>query len=135
MSEIARVTKPMDDFQAQVISRLRDDIRDLLPEAALAELVKRAVDETFFQERKTDRGYGSYTTRPSWFVEEVTRAAQPMLERAVRDFIASREDVIKQAIDKFLTQERLSVLMAGRLSELLSEQFERFLEHHRSQMG
>ena len=52
----------IDQFQAKVVERLRDDIRDLLPEEVLKELVTRAVEHEFFKPREIYQN--SYSSQP-----------------------------------------------------------------------
>jgi hypothetical protein len=112
------------EFEQKILERLRNDIRELLPEDALKKLVERAVDETFFKERRIEGRYGGMERiDPGWFVTEVTKSAEPMIREAVEQFVADRRDVIQQAIDKFLTNEQLSIQIATRLASMLNDTF------------
>ena len=113
MSEELAPPDPMQAFQERVKEKLRDDIAGMLPDEALAQLVQRAVDEEFFKKRtvKVGGAYSSATEeRPSWFVQEVTKVAKPLLEAMVRDYVAEHTEVIKKAVDEFLSSQNLLLL-------------------------
>lgn len=102
---------PMEDFRHRVKEKLKADIGEMMPDAALNELVRRAVDETFFQPRVVKDSYGRIeSSKPGWFVEEVTKVASPMLAAAVNKYVNDNEETIKKAIVEFTTQQNLMLL-------------------------
>lgn len=103
---------PMKEFQDKVTEKLRDNIRDMLPQDVLDTLVNRAVDETFFKDRVITGRYGNDDRKPSWFVEQVTRSAQGYIEAEVNKFIDERKDVIDKALSEFLSENKLTVAFA-----------------------
>jgi hypothetical protein len=116
-------TGHQNEFEQKILERLRNDIRELLPEAALRRLVERAVDETFFKERRIDRGYGNVDVKPSWFVEEIAKTAKPLVQAAVDRFVDERHDLIQQAIDRFVTEQQLTIQLSTRLASMLNDTF------------
>jgi hypothetical protein len=120
MNQVAVKTDPMTAFQEQLRERVRNDIRDLLPEDAVAGLVKQAVDAEFFKARRIDEGYGRWSEKPSWFVEEVVKAAKPIIEAAVQKTVADNPAVVEKAIKEYLDENRLTVAVASRLDAVLS---------------
>lgn len=123
--ELTPASADLSAFHRTIVERLRKDISDLLPESALAGLVEQAVRETFFQPIRLPRQYGADEVRPSWFVAEVTKAAEPLLRQAVAEFVAQRQDVIQQAIDTFLSHERVTVLLVERLASMFESSVNR----------
>jgi len=114
-----RTPTPIEEFQKKVVERLRDDIRDLLPDAVLQQLVTRAVEEEFFKERRVPRPYGADDLKASWFVEAIAKEAAPLVAKAVAGFIAERAELVDRAIHTFLTDEALTILIAARLTDKL----------------
>jgi hypothetical protein len=113
-------TDPMADFQAKLQQRVREDIRDLLPEDAVAKLVQQAVEKEFFQPRRVDEGYGRSSEAPSWFVQEVVKAATPIIRAAVDKCIADNPAAVEKAIADFLGPNRLTILTTDHLTGMLS---------------
>ena len=124
MSAVPAVkTDPMADFQAKLRERVREDIRDLLPEAAVAALVQKAINDEFFTERTIEDGSGwnSRTRKaPSLFVEEVVRAAKPIMDAVVKQYIADHPDCVEKVIKDFLDENKLAAATAARLTDMLS---------------
>lgn len=122
MNEIAVNPDPMKDFQDKLQARVRDDIRELLPQDAVAGLVKKAVEDVFFTPRKEkEPGWnGREITRPSWFVEAVTEAAKPIIKEAVEQFVAKHPLKVEQVLKDFLDENKLAVATAKYTNELLA---------------
>lgn len=121
MSDVPAIkTDPMADFRAKLQQRVRDDIRELLPADAVAALVEDAVKKEFFQPRRVRKDYGRDEERPSWFVEEVVKAAEPILREAVNKYIAEHPATVDKAIAEFLDQNRLAVTATSKLTDMLA---------------
>jgi hypothetical protein len=112
------------DFQEKVLARLRSDIGSLMPEEALRELVRRAVEDSFFKERVTppNNPWSNESRRPSWFVEEVTKVAKPAIEAESKRFVAENADVLKKALADFLTRESLLLMVMANLREATAKE-------------
>lgn len=113
----------MAKFKEDLSSKLRENIRDLLPEDVIADLVQTAIKEEFFTGEKIRRGLYSdeFETRPSWFVQQVTQEATPIVNEYVKQFIADRSDLIEQAIDSFLTENVLILKVTDVLTQKLTD--------------
>lgn len=122
MNVPAKPTDPMAEFQAKLKDRVRDDIRDLLPDDAVAGLVKKAVEDVFFTPRivKATGWSGRDEERPSWFVEEVTKAAEPIIRAAVAKCVADSPQAVEKVISEFLDQNKLAAATAAQLTSMLS---------------
>lgn len=115
---------PMAEFKAKLEAKVREDIAELLPETAVAELVKKAVEDVFFAPRVEVENRGSYHERriekPSWFIEAVAKEAKPLLDAAVNKFVAEHQVEIDKAVAEYLTPQNLTVLAVGSLSREIS---------------
>lgn len=121
MNAVDRPRDPMQEFQDKLRSNVRDQIRDLLPEEAVSKLVEKAVEDTFFAPRKVDEGYGRVKEHPSWFIAEVTKAAEPILRKAVEDYVATNKEVVDKALADFLSREQLTILTTKQLTSMLGD--------------
>lgn len=110
-------------FQQNIIDKLRADIGAMLPDAALDELVKRAVDETFFKERRIPQSYGRDEIKSSWFVSEIAKQAKPVLDTIIREWVKENEDVLKEAVSKFLDEQNLLLMAMQVMSTNTAQQF------------
>ncbi len=107
---------PMVQFQADLTKRIREDIKDLLPEGALLELVKKAVEQEFFQPKIKKDQYGRVeAAEPSWFVKEVVKRAEPLMIRLVTDTFAEHDELIEKVIKNFLDENKLTILITHQL--------------------
>ena len=114
--EIAVHVDPMKEFQERVQKKLREDIGAMLPDEVLQALIKKAVEEEFFKERISRGTYGNETERrPSWFVEAVAKAAKPMLQQHVEAWVEANKDVLKKALQEFMTKENLLLLAMAQM--------------------
>lgn len=108
----------MNNFRDRVKTKVRADIADMMPDDVIEALVREAIKEQFFAPRLEPQQYGKPKEHPSWFVETVTQAAKPILEKAVKEWAASHEEYLRE----FITQERLTLLAAGMIGSAVSEQ-------------
>ena len=122
-TKLAIHTVPLEVFREKLQKRVREDIADLLPEDAVASLVQKAVEDTFFKTRRRNDG-SEYNPRwvesPSWFVEAVAKEAKPILERTVAAYIKEHEAEVQKAVSEYLTPQNLTVLAVGTLSANIS---------------
>ena len=113
-SEVAKPMSPMEEFQDNLKKSLRDDIARLLPEAALADMIKRVVEEEFFKKQiVANPQHTSYNSeprtleRPTVFQELVVKAVAPIMEREAAKLIERLEykiaDQIKQTVEEGAT--------------------------------
>lgn len=116
MSEQSRQLTPMETFQNRVMDKIRADIGEMLPDDVVAGLVQKAIDQQFFQPRTVEVGYRN-VERPSWFVEEVAKLAQPILKEKIDQAFLDRKDEIDKAVTDFLSKENLTLLMVSRITE------------------
>lgn len=106
---------PMAEFQERVLSELKTKIGEMLPDEALQELVKRAVEEQFFTPRKVINPNGMYSRpefieKPSWFVEEVAKSAEPVIKKLVEEYVEQNKMEIEKAVKQFLEAQNLLLL-------------------------
>lgn len=115
-------TNPMETFQNKITEKLRSDIGSMLPDEVLQGLVKKAVDEHFFKERKETSSSGYHTiTKPSWFVEEVGKHAQPLIEKAVSEYVKNNKEVMEKALSDFFATQNLTLLMTASMAHQMQQ--------------
>ena len=110
---------PMEEFQDNLKKALRDDIARMLPDAAVADMIKRVMEEGFFKKRKVPKpGRSTYSDetieKSTWFQEMIIEAAQPILEREAAKLVEKLEyqiaDSIKATIEEGVVQVTMRVL-------------------------
>ena len=102
----------MQSFQERLQNKVRDDIAAMLPDEVIAEMVKKATHQLFF-ERTTEtisEGYGRsrVVEKPSMFEQLVRDAAEPIIQaaagRVINGWIAAGnegvvEKIIRERVD------------------------------------
>lgn len=121
-NEIATNKNPMEEFQDRVKDKLKADIGSMLPDEVLQQLTQRAVDEQFFKERRqpNPRGYGSDVPRPSWFVEEVAKIAEPIIRQHIEHFIETHKQDIEAAIEQYISEQNLTLTASTMIASQMS---------------
>lgn len=126
----APVTDPMTAFREKVLEKLRADIGAMMPDEALAGMVKEAVEGEFFKRRKSTDGYGRVVEdKPSWFVEEVAKLGQPIIKDHVTAWLAENKPVLEQAIKDFLADQNLMLLAMAALQQASHQQLAELASH------
>lgn len=125
-SNLPSNSNPLSDFEKTISEKLRKDIGDLLPDEALQGLVNRAVENMFFSEREEKTGGFHSTTikKPPFFVEEVSKLAEPMIREEVVKFVEENKALIQKQIQEFLTQEKLLVISHGLLLSAMKSELD-----------
>lgn len=126
-TDLAKPKSPMEEFQDNLKKSLRDDIARMLPDAAVAEMIQRVVNEEFFTKRKVPMpGRGSYSSetidRPSVFQELVMEAAKPILEREAAKLVERLEYKIADQIRDTVEAGASGVVMRA-LTDIINKSF------------
>lgn len=111
---IATNDQAMREFQEKLIEKLRTDIAGMLPDAVLAQMVQKAIEEQFFKPRKMSSGSGYSATvidAPSWFVEEAAKEAKPLIALLVKESVDERKEEITKAIKEYLEPQNLTIIV------------------------
>ena len=116
-TEVTEHKDPMQEFQDKLKAKVREEIADLLPDEAVQRLVESAVRDTFFKPREVKVGYSGTELHPSWFVEEVAKAAKPMLRVMVESYVKKNSGIIKQAMNDFLSTQNLTLLTGAAMRD------------------
>lgn len=114
---------PMDTFQQDVIKKLRESIRDMLPDEVLKEMVHKAVTKEFFEPTKIknpnyngyERNGPEYTVGPSWFTKEVVEQSKPMIKTLVLEYVEQQKPNLEAAITAFTKDNSLMLLALSAL--------------------
>lgn len=117
-TDIAKPKSPMEEFQDNLKKSLRDDIARMLPEAALADMIKRVVEEEFFTKRHVPApNRGSYSNEtvevPSAFQAMVVKAATPIIEREAAKLVAKLEYQIAAQIKETVEAGAAGAVLAA----------------------
>lgn len=128
-NEIAKPMSPMEEFQENLKKSLRDDVARLLPEAALAEMIQRVVNEEFFTKRTVPNpNHSSWNNeprsfeKPSIFQDMVMKAAAPILEREAAKLVEKLEYKIADQIRETVEAGAVGVVMRT-LAEIVNKSF------------
>ena len=133
MSEavVAKPDDPAKEFERWVIEKIRTDIGSLIPDAVLAELAQKAIQETFFTPTwvpNPDRGYGRpdrVQTGPSWFQTAIHETIVPLLKTEAARAVETHKELIAAAVAEELTRDKLlaavSVSVAQEAGAVMSE--------------
>ena len=123
-NELTNTKNQMDEFRERVTEKLKHDIGEMLPDNVLEQLTQRAVDEQFFKEREVVVNPGSWSSktekRPSWFVEEVGKIAEPIIREAIEKFIDKHIDDIESAINKYVSEQNLTITASAMVASQMS---------------
>jgi len=93
------------DFQAKVGDRIRDAIGDLLTDEDIAAMVRKAVDDIFFTERKKPGGhFRDPIIEPPLIQSLIMDKVQPLVATALQVWIAEHPEEVKAAIETVLAQ-------------------------------
>ncbi len=123
MSEIAKPSDPMKEFRERVAAKLRDDIGAMLPDEALEEMVRVAVRDQFFKPIIITDTYKRDEIKPSWFVTEVTKVAEPIIKKTIEQYVATHHEVIEKAVAEFLSDKHLAMLAFAALRDATHKDF------------
>lgn len=120
MSAVIEETKkdPIKEFQNNVIAKMRGEIRGLLPDDVLQELMVKAVNSNFFEKRSIVEGSGYHQKtieKPSWFEEAVHDLAKPLLEEHVRKFMEDNKEKIDESLKDLLEPNMLTLILIQNL--------------------
>jgi hypothetical protein len=122
----------MDDFRDRVTEKLKKDIGEMLPDEVLQQLTQRAVDEQFFKERRIPRQYAPDEVKPSWFVEEVAKIAEPIIKDAIQKFVDAHTGDIEAAIEQYISKQNLtltaSAMIGSQMSSHMSYQIDQIIQ-------
>ena len=108
---------PIQTFQERITEKIRKDIGELLPEEAIKALFDKAIADTFFTPKD---GYGR--EQPSWFTREIIKVAEPILNKAVAEYVESHKEVIQAAISQYLTGQNITLLTVAAMGRVTQDQ-------------
>lgn len=111
---------PMATFEERVKGKLKETIADMLPDEVLASLVKRVMEEQFFEKKVTSDRHGNRVVEPPFFAVEVMKLAEPILRQHIEAAFAERKDQIEEAVKAFVDQQNLALLMSAKIADGMS---------------
>ena len=123
---------PQQSFEQKLSDRIREDIGELMPAEALAEIVSKAIEKSFFEERKvSDRGYYDNGRKEvPWIVALVKKEMDARVQVAVKEWVASNGDKIEKTI-----KDRFDEGMATAVVRTIDNIFQPSMQNLQSQMS
>lgn len=122
-------------FEERMKERIRDSIGELMPDAALAEIVKRATEQAFFKPRELERRDAYYGGRPEtkepWITEFVRGELSKQVGEAVKAWMKENDARIQEAVNAALGENIMDTL-ASAVRQTFSGAFYTFGENIRS---
>ena len=121
---------PLDEFKQKCMDRLREGFGEIVPDSVLRQMAEETIRDTFLKPTRVEERKSSWphdvtsTYQSSWFVQAVVKEAQPLLEKEVKAWVASNQDVLKKALSEFLTQQNLLLLVMAMLKTDFEVQFQ-----------
>jgi hypothetical protein len=122
--EVITNKTPMETFKQTVMEKLKTDIGSLMPEDALKDLVAQAIKETFFTPRIVEEQSGWQTKKiekPGWFVEAVTDAIKPMLQKIIQENVDEYKAMIEQHVLSALEKDKITILLNAQLIKAMQD--------------
>lgn len=89
-------------FQEKLEDRIRKDIGDLIPDEALAGMVKKAIERAFFEEREVDAGYYSKKTTIPWIVKLAQEQVDKRVKEQVEVWFTNNSAVVMERVQEYL---------------------------------
>jgi hypothetical protein len=107
---------PMEVFQERVRNKIRDDFASLIPENALDEMVKRAIDDAFFKERAVViEGRNGWSNDrkilPPLLVEIAQNEAYKIFQSAVEKWVKENSDTVEAKLKEVFEKSAGEVLL------------------------
>jgi hypothetical protein len=121
----------MKDFQERVLKKVRDDIANLLPEEAIKAMFDQALESIFFKdipEIRDNWGNIKQGSKQSWFVQEISRQAEPIVKEYVKKHMEQFHPTIEKAIKEFLSAESLTLIAVGTMAQVSNNQMQNNIE-------
>ena len=100
MTEATALT-PQQSFQQKLMDRIRDDIGELMPDEALSEIVGKAIEKSFFEERETKDGYyGHHRTEIPWLVKLTRDELNLRVHAAVTKWFGENDEKVRAMVQE-----------------------------------
>ena len=123
------------EFQEKLKERIRQGLGDLMPDAVLAGIVARGIEEAFFkpQRRPSPNQWSNPETYPSWLVEYLEKEVRNQVQLAVTEWIAANHAKVTEALDKALAKGLASAVLFS-FDNLFRQQMETLQDGLRDQV-
>lgn len=126
MTQENQITTPM-SFQDRLKERIRESIGELLTDEDLDNLIRRGIDEVFFQERRVQQDHYPHRiqTYPPLIHEIVQDLLSSQMKAAVERWLQDHEAEVKAAIETVI-RDGAGNAMIHSLDNRLQGLFEQF---------
>lgn len=117
MSESTQLTPQM-AFEEKVKERIRDSIGDLMPDEVLVDILRRAIEEQFFEQTLTEDRWGSKHYQEPWLLKEVGTLLNAKLKGMLQNVLEEREAEIGAAVAKTIEEQAPQMIAAFLMTAL-----------------
>ena len=125
---------PQQTFEQKLEERIRQDIGELMPDEALAEVVQRAIEKSFFEEREVDDGHYRHKTVIPWLVRLANNQLKARVDQQVEKWFVDNEEkvmgFVRQRLDAGICHAVVNAIdseMSGPLYDL-QQKFQDFID-------
>ena len=87
-------------FQDRMQEKIRDGIGEWMTDEELAEVVKRGIDEVFFEGKITRNDYGRSTMEPPLIHQVVKEVLGPRMNAAVSTWLSEHDEAVNEAVSE-----------------------------------
>ncbi len=91
-------------FEERMRDRIKEDIGDLITDEELSAMVKKCVNDIFFEGRTVPNGVYNTKEVPSFFEAEVKRLMEPLVKKEVRRCVINNKELITKATKEVFEQ-------------------------------
>lgn len=120
-------------FQERMVERLKDNIGELMTDEEAKQLVDRAINQIFFQERPSTSSHYNAPKRPPFIHELLADSLQPIVERQIKAWIDEHQEEVLATIQR-VVQEGLGTAMVKSLNNIFQNQMFAFESNIRQQI-
>ena len=103
---------PIQQFRANVVSKIKDDIGDLMPEELMRQIVRDSIEKELYEPVSKQYGYG---TQP-WIERKIGEFISDEVRAIVSEEIRSKEKEVRKSI-----KSAVADAIPGMISHLLVE--------------
>lgn len=118
----------MNSFTKKLEERIRNDIADLIPDEALQEIIKTAIDRAFFEERIIKDGAYIERREVPWIIKLIKEEINERVECEVEDWFINNENVVKEIINNKLNAGIVTCMITA-LNKILEPSFSQFADN------
>lgn len=103
------------DFQEKMKERMRQAFGDLMPDAVLAGIVARGIEEAFFKDQviKARDSWERDKVSPSWLVQFIQKEAERQVKAAVEKWVSDHPEKFAESVNAVLDKGLASAFVSA----------------------